>query len=189
MARIVRQRDVLGWPTVLFVWTERFPQVSDCECWNQGSSRKTGTVGPLLLISCPKSHSSQVSEPVLHLWDLDPDTASIRLSHLSLHLKWLEVWSELRLASGQLKICFSNKIPGDADAAGPHPTRRPAVVSCLPSSAFVTLLRIHVAGEVPQRQGPAGGRGCSWMGRQRLIRTLDCRPQWPQLCSHIAAVG
>lgn len=50
---------------------------------------------------------------------LDPDTASIRLSHLSLHLKWLEVWSELRLASGQLKICFSNKIPGDADAAGP----------------------------------------------------------------------
>ena len=33
------------------------------------------------------------------------------------------------------------------------PTRRPAAVSCLPSSAaFITLLRIHVGGEVPQRQ-------------------------------------
>lgn len=42
------------------------------------------------------------------------------------------------------------------------PTRRPAAVSCLPSSAaFVTLLRIHVAGEVPQRQA-------SWWERLQL---------------------
>ena len=80
---------------------------------------RLGQRDPYVLISCPKSPFASVRAcPPIQV-TLDPDTASVRLSHLSLHRKWLDVWLELRLASEQLKTCFSNKILGDADAAGP----------------------------------------------------------------------
>ena len=100
-----------------------FPGFWDCECWNQGRSRQTGTAGPLCVNKLPKvtQFTSVRACPPIQV-TLDPDTASVRLSHLSLYLKWLEVWLELRLASEQLKTRFSNKIPGDADTAGLWPT-------------------------------------------------------------------
>lgn len=71
--RITRQRDVLGWPTVLFVWDREASQVSGTvSAETRVVPGRLGQRDPYVLISCPKSHSSQVSEPVLQSGDFRP---------------------------------------------------------------------------------------------------------------------